>query len=192
MDGRDACPGTADGDQYGAGGRVETNGADTAPLEAAGGDASLADGATTSPDGGARANATVWKQNGHAYLVVVPSASFTWPDAKRAAEQMGGYLATLTTAAENEFVFGLARPRDDAWQGDRGPYSGGAKPPGSPADGKWSWVTGEPWSYTNWAPGQPNNAGGTDDYLRFYLRTSPVWDDTQGDVSIAYVVEFDR
>ena len=35
----------------------------------------------------------------------------------------------------------------------------------SEPSGGWTWVTGEPWSYTNWFPGEPNNTGGGEDYL---------------------------
>jgi hypothetical protein len=38
---------------------------------------------------------------------------------------MGGYLATLTSAAENDFVFGLINFRQFWYQGEFGPLLGG-------------------------------------------------------------------
>jgi len=65
-----------------------------------------------------------------------------------------GYLATITSAAENSFIFdrlatGTSQPSylDQFYLG--GEYVGGL----------WTWSTGEPFVYTNWAPGEPNNIG---------------------------------
>ena len=35
------------------------------------------------------------------------------------------------------------------------------------SEGTFAWVSGEPVTYTNWAPGEPNNAGG-EDYVHVY------------------------
>jgi hypothetical protein len=62
----------------------------------------------------------------------------------------GGHLATITSAGENNFVFGLLPSSS--------PYAffiGGSRN----SSGVWSWVTGEPWSYTNWDVGEPNGIG---------------------------------
>ncbi len=41
----------------------------------------------------------------------------------------------------------------------QGMWYGGFQPPGvTPPNSGWEWVTGEPWDYTNWAPGEPNDA----------------------------------
>jgi hypothetical protein len=45
--------------------------------------------------------------NGHYYEVVSVPESIIWSDAKIAAEASGGYLATITSSQENEFVFNL-------------------------------------------------------------------------------------
>jgi hypothetical protein len=48
-------------------------------------------------------------------------------------------------------------------QGIRGEYwLGGsqAAATGNPED-DWTWTTGEAWEYTNWAPGEPNDAHGS-------------------------------
>ena len=62
----------------------------------------------------------------------------------------GGVLASLTSAAEDKFVFDLASTVSAAWQLDsggngRGPWLGGVQAPNSnePAGG-WSWSDGSP------------------------------------------------
>jgi hypothetical protein len=107
--------------------------------------------------------------NGHYYDLVLPATpagSYTWDQANAAATAMGGYLATVTSAAENNFLdatFGnqitpdyalLGGPKgDQVWIGLNdlaGTFN-------------WQWVTGEPFTYSNWAPTEPNYP-----YLEFY------------------------
>jgi hypothetical protein len=48
-----------------------------------------------------------WSGNGHYYALAMPSSysdSFTWTNANTAATQAGGYLATVTSSAENDFL----------------------------------------------------------------------------------------
>ena len=87
--------------------------------------------------------------NGHYYEAVL-TANLTWTQAKAAAEArtfMGaqGHLATLTSAAENDFVYANL-PTLNCW-------IGGFQPSGSPEPlGGWRWVTGEPFAYHNFNP----------------------------------------
>src|SRR6266850_669628 len=93
--------------------------------------------------------------NGHWYLPVQVATPISWNDASRAARNAGGYLATITSAEENAFVFMLIN-HPQYWNGELGPLLGGYQPPGSSEPGGgWTWVTGEVWVYSNWAPGQP-------------------------------------
>jgi hypothetical protein len=93
--------------------------------------------------------------NGHSYKVVAVPSGVKWQQARDAAIAAGGHLATLTDAAENQFVFDLAYADPNTWLQyydlQLGPYIGGYQPEGSvEPDGGWKWVTGEPWSFTNW------------------------------------------
>jgi hypothetical protein len=141
-----------------------------------------------------------WTGNGHYYRAVYRPSGITWAQARAQARALGGDLATITSSAENAFVFGLVR---DASYWKRasnptrilGPWLGGYQPPGSaePRSG-WSWVNGEPWSYSNWSTGEPNNwQGHEEDQLQFFtLGTTPAgrWNDlTETSLMRGFLVE---
>jgi hypothetical protein len=55
--------------------------------------------------------------------------------------------------------------------------------------GGYAWVTGEPWSYGNFAPGEPNNScyGAPEDYLCLWSPNSSreaLWNDLPNDPSV--------
>lgn len=104
----------------------------------------------------------------HFYEVVyIPSGNLNWFQAGYLAEQAGGYLVSLTSEEENQFVFNLVNNEKYFWKfpkydGDPGrknhyeisigPFVGGYQQEGAaePAGG-WCWLSGESWEYTNWA-----------------------------------------
>jgi hypothetical protein len=140
-----------------------------------------------------------WSGNGHIYQAVATAEPITWTQARQAAEEAGGYLATITSAGENEFVFQLVND-DLYWQvttSNIGPWIGGFQPEGSaePAGG-WSWITGEAFSYTNWDRGVPDNQGGSQSCLHFGW-TAPrngKWNDLEEDGRgwvRSYVIEYE-
>lgn len=110
--------------------------------------------------------------NGHSYYR--STGSMTWTAAKQACENMGGHLVTITSAAENSFIFNLW---PSGWIG----FNDEA------VEGQWRWVTNETVSYTNWNGGEPNNAG-NEDYAQFV--TGGKWNDLPN-VSLPYVLEFE-
>lgn len=146
--------------------------------------------------------------NGHSYEAVYVEAGISWTAARDAAELAGGYLATVTSAAENGFVYSLVANRPEFWPADSfggngvGPYLGGYQEPGAvEPDGGWRWVTDEPWDYTNWAPNEPNNSnGGTEAYLHYFWPIgdngqiqAPLWNDLANDIPLGvrgYIVEY--
>ncbi|MBN1576930.1 MAG: hypothetical protein JW913_10275 [Chitinispirillaceae bacterium] len=68
----------------------------------------------------------------------------------------GWYLATITSAEEQKaLICGLRGIRGEYWLGGCQANRGAG-----PAD-NWAWVTGEEWSYNHWAPGEPNDAYGS-------------------------------
>ena len=88
--------------------------------------------------------------NGHLYEKF--DTPMTWDDAKAYCESLGGYLATVTSQAEQDWIWDYFSPE--------GSYFGASD---AEEEGVWKWVTGEAWDYTNWRPGEPNNAGGNED-----------------------------
>jgi hypothetical protein len=148
----------------------------------------------------ASADPVQWSVNGHFYDVVSVAGSIIWEDANAAATTAGGYLATITSRAENDFVFSLVN-NVTYWHGYSGPWLGGYQDPATQQpDANWRWVTGEPWSYTNWQNGQPNDSGGKpEDKLQFgFAPLTSVWNDimsidpTPAYWPNAYVLEWDH
>ena len=130
---------------------------------------------------------TVEWDNGHCYEAVL-AQGLSWQDAQADCEARGGYLATITSAEENAFVFSLVSGDDDFWFIDGfgnglGPWLGGYQVSGSAEpDGGWRWVTDEPFDYTNWETDQPDNFGIGQDHLRFFKKgglKGDRWDDTE-------------
>jgi hypothetical protein len=120
----------------------------------------------------------------HYYDAIGTPAGMNWYDAFDSAAAYGGYLATLTSQAENDFVFSLV---DSApyWHKRldlrlAGPWLGGTQGFGSPEpDSGWRWVTDESMDFLNWTPGQPNNDG-DENALHFGESVGvrvPTWDD---------------
>jgi hypothetical protein len=75
--------------------------------------------------------------------------TITWPAAKAAAEAQGGHLVTITSQAEQDLILSL-NITNNFWIGLKR------------SDKGWGWITGEPVTFTLWAPGQPA-AGGEGD-----------------------------
>jgi len=141
------------------------------------------------------ANLTYNPANGHYYQYVTNAVS--WAQAKTNAEARvigagwRGHLVTIQDAAENEFVR-LLSPTVGAWLGGFQP-AGSAEPSGG-----WQWVTGEPFTYTNWKSGEPNNQGVANEEAVNMLGTihgvgSPgKWNDANGSNNTAgFIVEYE-
>jgi len=139
--------------------------------------------------------------NGHFYEAVLVSAGIDWESAQGACVARGGYLATITSGAENEFVFDLVSGNLDFWipvphsrwpQVNiiyyEGPWLGGYRT----NDAVWHWVTGEPFIYSNWASGDPTSYPFNDQLQFFGINTiSSKWDNqSHGDRANGYIIEY--
>jgi len=105
-----------------------------------------------------------------------------WFEAKAYSESLGGYLATLTSQDENDFVY----QNFDIDGIQNGVWLGGTD---EALEGNWEWITGEDWVYTNWNAGEPNNTNGDQHYLS--LRTLDYWDDDWGTNTKFFITEWD-
>ena len=143
-----------------------------------------------------------WSGNEHWYEARSTPGGIDWETASTLCAAEGGYLATITSAEENAFAFGLVSADSSLWYIDSyengiGPWLGGLQPPGSvEPDGGWSWVTGEPWGYTNWSSGEPNDLGLDEDRVHFFGRRVLIgseWNDINWDEPLlGYVIELDE
>ena len=108
--------------------------------------------------------------NGHYYYLYTGGIASSYDEALQYCKDKGGYLATLTSKEENDFVYSyiLQQDCDSAYFG----LSDAAN------EGHWEWCTGEPLSYTNWHSGEPNGENSNEDYALFYYKFSDgSWND---------------
>ena len=168
------------------------------------------------------AGSAVANTNGH-YYEYVPG-SLSWTAAKAAASQrtlngLQGYLATVTSASENDFI--ESKVAANAWMGGSDDYAQINAAKGftayanqTSAEGNWHWVTGPEagqvistgnspgvtvptGSYAKWQSGEPNdypNAStvGEENYLHIYSSSQGRWNDFPNTVGsgLGYVVEY--
>ncbi|WP_227861016.1 immunoglobulin-like domain-containing protein [Clostridioides sp. ES-W-0016-02] len=125
-------------------------------------------------------------ENNH-YYKFISASGITWKEAKVDAEKqeflgVRGYLATITSANEQEVVHNLTS--NCVWLGGTD----------EEAEGNWKWVTGEPFEYTNWYPGRPDNYLNQQHYIISYNDNQRLWDDdfniASGGKIDGYIVEF--
>lgn len=121
---------------------------------------------------------TAVKFNGHYYQVY--DTSMTWYQAKAYCETLGGHLVTITSEAENNFVFDLIvdNSRNYYWIGATD----------EKIEGQWEWITGEAFQYSNTSDCWADNAAEREDHaaiLRLNLSgNAGEWNDFTG--SCAY------
>ena len=102
--------------------------------------------------------------------------SLTWHQARDLAINLGGHLATVNDAEENEFIRNNILA-DYAWIG----YNDEAQ------EGNFTWVSGSS-DYTNWRSGEPNNSAGTEHFARI-LKGSGEWTDRNEHFQAEAVIE---
>lgn len=137
---------------------------------------------------------------------VIGSMGIGWHEASGVAYLRGGYLATIQSAGENDFIFSLVND-PKYWDGGAGPWFGGIQDVYSleyqEPDAAWIWLTDyptwqyEPMVYTNWYTLEPNNEGGYENVTHFCtegasLTPSFYWNDRASNVPCdSFVVEYD-
>lgn len=111
--------------------------------------------------------------NGHFYYVYDLDSVTTWEEAEQYCESQGGYLATISSGEEDTFLYSYITS-----MGYESVLFGLSD---SDQDNIWNWVTGEPVSYENWAPGEPNRQGGYEHYGMYYEKNKDgTWNDGSG------------
>ena len=131
----------------------------------------------------------IWKQtdggNCHAYAGI--RKGLDWYAAKADAEaQMyngkKGHLVTITSVEESVFIKSNVATDTNTW------YTGAAR---TTAGGPFVWITGEPFSYTNWATGQPDNGGNVENVIEYNFSGNGRWNDLGHPEKRYYLIEFD-
>ena len=104
--------------------------------------------------------------NGHDYYLLTPD---TWSASEFDAERLGGTLAVIQNAAEQEWVFSkfgdFRGTNRSLWIGRRRSWPGGP----------FASVTDAKMVYFNWDAGQPDNAGGSENFIQ--ILTTGKWND---------------
>ena len=105
-----------------------------------------------------------------------------WHDAKNYCNQIGGYLATVSSKEENTFLYNKFNNEEYCWIGGSDENK----------EGTWEWVTGEVWEYSNWETREPSNHGETEDYLELFRYSSGLWNNDFKDVENTFICEWDN
>ena len=123
---------------------------------------------------GAYADSTVVvnPSNGHRYQRI--DTPMGWHEAQANCEAMNAHLVTISSAEENSFVY---ETFDDGDQ--QHTWWIGATDEGN--EGTWRWVTGEPWNFEFWYPGEPNNTGGVEHHAEMaeWRPIAGAWNDVR-------------
>jgi hypothetical protein len=138
-------------------------------------------GVTATPRPATASGFGQWHHNpatGHFYAQVNGVA---WPEAEAQAVAVGGHLVTINDQAEESWLEATFTA-PNLWIGFTD----------SAVEGTWVWSSGEPVTYTNWIPGQPDDwqAVGGEDYavMNATWQVGLGWDDWDGK-SINGIVE---
>ncbi len=100
---------------------------------------------------------------GHTYYLY--DEGLTWTEAKNYCENIGGYLAVITSIEEQEIIEELLE------NGSKNQYWLGGTDNGH--EGNWQWITSEEWEYVNWDNRQPDNGFGKENFLQIYKKPNP-------------------
>ena len=133
------------------------------------------------------------------------SAPLSWTSASAQCEANSGHLASVPDRETEDFLVGLAKnysgPTGSSchhglWPGlnfsglTRSLWLGGFREDAG-KNGRWEewqWHDGSPWNYTNWARGEPNNAGGREHHLELRWDQKS-WNDEHQKKLIGYICQ---
>ena len=111
--------------------------------------------------------------NGHWYKVIQDDSISDWNAALQYCEAQGGYLATITSQEENDFLYSYITREgfSNAYFG----FSDASK------EGTWTWCNGEKSSYTNWQSDEPNGNTAENYAMFFHEFSDGTWNDSDFD-----------
>lgn len=112
--------------------------------------------------------------NGHHYYCSTTNAS--WTSANNICAANGGYLASVESAGENNFLSSVLTYQS-AWIGANDAAS----------EGNFEWTSGAPFNYTNWYVGQPNNYNYNQHYVE--MLSDGTWNDQYENSQLEFIME---
>lgn len=125
-------------------------------------------------------DAFYWEENGHYYKRYRQADVYTWYEAERRCEEMGGHLVTVTSAEEYDVVKRIKK-MEHTWLGATNLNSGD----------EFEWITGEPFTFSDWRGGEPSNSLGVEHYIQ--IVDTGGWNDTPGiGAGDSYICEWDE
>ncbi len=122
---------------------------------------------------------TLASYNGNEY--VLTDGPKTWEIAQAEARNIGGNLVTINDAAEEAWLKETFGTDEGFWIGLSDRVN----------EGQFTWANGDAVTYTNWFPGEPNDAGGAQDYARMNFLGSKQWDDAGSGSFFTGIIEIE-
>jgi len=116
---------------------------------------------------------------GHYYDVF--ETPMTWHCARDFCQRLGGHLARVQSAEEQDFVAGLVGKKADFWVDGSDELE----------EGVWKFSDGRPCTFTNWQKGQPSNRDGKQHVLMVRADHNGQWNDGHSAARKPFVCEWD-
>jgi len=127
--------------------------------------------------------------NNHYYLQY--QTLMTWPQAKVLCEQNGGYIYCVNSQLENDNVSVPIANSQTSGNFLLGLYQDTTAPNYSEPSGGWKWLDGTQLSYTNWGQIEPNDNGGSENFvLMDWDNLGAVWNDITNAVAGTVIMEY--
>ena len=115
--------------------------------------------------------------NGNQYFLT--SSALTWSQAQAEAKSLGGNLVSINDALEEAWLKDNFGEDEGFWIGINDVES----------EGNFEWVSGQPVTYTNWSLGEPNNAGGSEDFGWINYGAARQWNDDSANALFRGIIE---
>ena len=104
----------------------------------------------------------------------------TWEAAQAEARSTSSNLVTINSAAEDSWLKETFGTGEHFWMGMTD----------ASQEGTFQWASGEAVTYTNWAPGEPNDWQGTQDFGRTNFGDNQQWDDDHVYSAFRGIIEY--
>ncbi|XP_013873418.1 galactose-specific lectin nattectin [Austrofundulus limnaeus] len=105
----------------------------------------------------------------------------TWDDAEAACNQFNAHLTSIQGREQYEFLRRLivetTGTNTRTWVGGTNLHN----------EAYWTWIDGTPFDFTDWGPGEPNNAGGNERCMDINLRGQDYVNDENCDTKNPFI-----